>query len=42
MQDLELDTELVGLEQDLALAALGRDFSLAEELDQGQEELVLV
>lgn len=41
-QDLELDLEQVGLEQDLALAELARDFSLVGELDQREEELVLV
>lgn len=41
-QDLELDLEQVGLEQDLALAELAQDFSLVGELDQREEELVLV
>lgn len=45
MQDLELDSDQVGLEQDLDLEELGLDFSpVVEELDQEalDQELVEV
>lgn len=44
MQDLELDSYQVELEQDLALEELGLDFSPVEELDQEalDQELVEV